>query len=436
MTANPMITMIIPVYNAERTIARCIDSVLKQEYTNFELLIVDDGSTDNSGAICDSYEEKDSRIRVIHQENSGVSASRNLALSLARGTYVQFLDSDDWITPNAMRLLSNAALTFHCDMVISDFYRVSGKRVSHKGNIDEEGLLTTEEFAAYMLENPADFYYGVLWNKLYRREIIETYQLKMDPAISWCEDFMFNLEYIRHAKTFYVLPVPLYYYVNTKGSLANQGMSITQTIKMKLMVFEYYNNFYKHVLTEKDYEKNQLRVYRFLIDAANDGVVLPSILPGTKKLGEERSFVSKEAIAGQGPLKDCYRSRKLLDYCLEPIAQKNGLTSQEIWLLFCLFDPHHGATRKELADFAGFSPSTLSSLLQRLTHKGLIKTETKRSTREFAVIFLAAADPILLEFSSISLSYRQTALEGFSREEAEQYARLNQKVQENIERLF
>ena len=119
MTANPMITMIIPVYNAERTIARCIDSVLKQEYTNFELLIVDDGSTDNSGAICDSYEEKDSRIRVIHQENSGVSASRNLALSLARGTYVQFLDSDDWITPNAMRLLSNAALTFHCDMVIS-----------------------------------------------------------------------------------------------------------------------------------------------------------------------------------------------------------------------------------------------------------------------------------------------------------------------------
>ena len=190
------------------------------------------------------------------------------------------------------------------------------------------------------------------------------------------------------------------------------------------------------LLEEKDYEKNQLRVYRFLIDAANDGVVLPSILPGTKKLGEERSFVSKEAIAGQGPLKDCYRSRKLLDYCLEPIAQKNGLTSQEIWLLFCLFDPHHGATRKELADFAGFSPSTLSSLLQRLTHKGLIKTETKRSTREFAVIFLAAADPILLEFSSISLSYRQTALEGFSREEAEQYARLNQKVQENIERLF
>lgn len=135
-------------------------------------------------------------------------------------------------------------------------------------------------------------------------------------------------------------------------------------------------------------------------------------------------------------MKDCYRSRKLLDYCLEPIAQKNSLTSQEVWLLFCLSDPHHGITRKELADFAGISPSTLSSFLQRLTHKGLIKAETKRSTGELAVTFLAAADPILREFSSISLSYRQTALEGFSREEEEQYARLNQKVQENIERLF
>ncbi|WP_283680612.1 glycosyltransferase [Parablautia sp. Marseille-Q6255] len=436
MIANPMITIIIPVYNAEMTIVRCLDSVLKQEYTDFEVLIIDDGSTDNSGSICDSYEKKDSRVRVIHQENSGVSASRNLALKLAKGTYIQFLDSDDWITPNAMRLLSSAILANKCDMVICDFYRVSGKRVSQKGNIDEEGLLTTEEFAAYMLENPADFYYGVLWNKLYRKELIETYQLKMDPTISWCEDFMFNLEYLRHTKTLYALPIPLYYYVNTKGSLVNQGMSITQTIKMKLMVFEYYNNFYKHILTEKDYEKNQLRVYRFLIDAANDGTVLPSILSGTKKLGEERNFVSKETLIGQGPLKDCYRSKKLLDYYLEPIAQKNNLTTQEIWLLFCLFDSHHGTTRKELADFTGISPSTLSSLLQRLTHRGLIKVETKHSTRKFVVVFQETADSILLDFSTISSAYRQTVLEGFSREEADQYIQLNQKVQKNIERLF
>ncbi|MEI3218590.1 MAG: hypothetical protein V8S08_01860 [Lachnoclostridium sp.] len=95
-----------------------------------------------------------------------------------------------------------------------------------------------------MIENPADFYYGVLWNKLFRRDIVEEYHLRMDSEISWCEDFMFNLEYIRHADVFFALQVPIYYYVKTKGSLASQGASVTKTIKMKLMVFEYYNNFY------------------------------------------------------------------------------------------------------------------------------------------------------------------------------------------------
>lgn len=180
-----------------------------------------------------------------------------------------------------------------------------------------------------MIENPADFYYRVLWNKLFRREVIEEYHLRMDSSISWCEDFMFNLEYIRHADVFYALQVPIYYYVKTKGSLASQGMSITKTIKMKLMVFEYYNNFYKHVLNEDDYEKNRLQVYRFLVDAANDGAVPPSILPGSKKLGEERSLVSAEAVVEEGFLMDDYRSRKLLDYYLEPIAIKNDLTLEE-----------------------------------------------------------------------------------------------------------
>ena len=245
---NPTVSIIVPVYNAENTLSRCVDSILHQEYTDFELLLVDDGSLDSSGAICDRYASLDSRVHVIHKENSGVSDSRNMALDHARGTYLQFLDSDDWITPNATDLLVQTAEYYHCDMVISDFYRVIGERVSHKGDIEDDCVLTQEEFATHMMENPADFYYGVLWNKLFRRDIVEKYHLRMNPDISWCEDFMFNLEYIRHADVFYALQVPIYYYVKTKGSLASQGMNITKTIKMKLMVFEYYNNFYNHVL--------------------------------------------------------------------------------------------------------------------------------------------------------------------------------------------
>ena len=158
-----------------------------------------------------------------------------------------------------------------------------------------------EEFAEHMMENPAAFYYGVIWNKLYRRSIVERYHLRMDTSISWCEDFIFNLEYILRAETFYALRAPVYYYVKTKGSLVSQSVTIANTIRTKLRVFEYYNDFYKHVLDEEDYEKNRLQVYRFLLDAAGDGVVLPAILPGIKRLGDERTAVCPAAAAGDRP---------------------------------------------------------------------------------------------------------------------------------------
>lgn len=432
----PTVSIIVPVYNAGATLCRCIDSVIKQEYTNYELLLVDDGSTDDSASICDQYAAMDTRIRVFHKENNGVSVSRNLALDQARGIYLQFLDSDDWITPNATRLLVDAAQQYHCDMVISDFYRVCGERVSHKGDIDDDCVLTREEFAAFMLENPADFYYGVLWNKLFRRDIVEKYHLRMDPAISWCEDFMFNLEYIRHAEVFYALQVPVYYYVKTKGSLASQGMSISKTVKMKLMVFEYYNNFYKHVLTEKDYEKNHLQVYRFLVDAAGDGAVLPSILPGSKKLGQERSFVSPKALIGEGVLMEDYRRRKLLDYYLEPAAIKHELNLTDVRLLLYLNQPHPGSTRQELADFMQISRRSLSLSLQKLIRRGFIEVEDNRSTRQLQVVFLSAAQPVLADLSDAQTRYERAQFDGLTQEERIEYAHLTEKIKQNIQKIL
>ena len=182
---NPTVSIIVPVYKAETFLSRCIDSILNQEYRDFELLLVDDGSPDSSGEICDTYARNDSRIRVIHQPNSGVSIARNHAIDQARGTYLQFLDSDDWITSDATKLLVRSAGDFQADLVIADFYRVIGERVSHKGDIDEDEVISREEFAEHMMENPADYYYGVIWNKLYRRELIEKHHLRMNPDISW-----------------------------------------------------------------------------------------------------------------------------------------------------------------------------------------------------------------------------------------------------------
>ena len=461
---RPMVSIIVPIYNAEQYLRRCVDSILNQEYTDFELLLVNDGSTDASGDICEEYGDQDPRVIVIQKENTGVSDSRNRALDRARGKYLQFLDSDDWITPDATRLFVRAAEEYGCDMVISDFYRVVGERLSTKGDIEEEGVLTREEFAAHMMENPADFYYGVLWNKLYRRDIVEEHNLRMDTDINWCEDFMFNLEYIRYAKVFYALHAPIYYYVKRKGSLASQGINISKTVKMKLNVFEYYNNFYKHVLEEEDYEKNRLQVYRFFIDAAGDGTVPPSILPGSKKLGDERVFVNTEILQAEGPAGEDYRKRKLLEHYLEPVALKGDLKVMDVRLLLCLCEKHEWDSRRELADFAGISRTNLTSGLQRLTMKGFLKVEemkepkpskkgkttgknkmktaemaeTKRKERggRIAVTILPAADAIMKELEMAQRDYDAARFTGFTEEELIKYADLSEKIKENTKNIL
>ena len=461
---QPMVSIIVPIYNAEQYLRRCVDSILNQEYTDYELLLVNDGSTDASGDICEEYGDQDPRVIVIQKENTGVSDSRNRALDRARGKYLQFLDSDDWITPDATRLFVRAAEEYGCDMVISDFYRVVGERLSPKGDIEEEGVLTREEFAAHMMENPADFYYGVLWNKLYRRDIVEEHKLRMDTDISWCEDFMFNLEYIRYAKVFYALHAPIYYYVKRKGSLASQGINISKTVKMKLNVFEYYNNFYKHVLEEEDYEKNRLQVYRFFIDAAGDGTVPPSILPGSKKLGDERVFVNTEILQAEGPAGEDYRKRKLLEHYLEPVALKGDLKAMDVRLLLCLCEKHEWDSRRELADFAGITRTNLTSGLQRLTMKGFLKVEevkepkpskkdkttgknktktaemaeTKRKERggRIAVTILPAADAVMKELEMAQRDYDAARFAGFTEEELIKYAELSEKIKENTKNIL
>lgn len=431
---EPCVSIIIPIYNAETTLPRCVESVLGQEYTDFELILADDGSRDGSGALCDTFAQQDSRVRVLHKKNSGVSDTRNQAMSAARGRYLQFLDADDWITPNATKLLVRTAEEHQCDLVISDFYRVVDDRVSPKGDIDEDGPLTREEFAAHMMENPADFYYGVLWNKLYRRDIIQEYQLRMDPEISWCEDFLFNLEYIRHAKRFFALQVPIYYYVKTKGSLASQGMNISKTIRTKLMLFEYYNEFYKTVLNEAEYEKRRLKVYRFLLDAAQDGMVSPLPL-GSTRLGKERTRIHSEALTGEGLLFDQYRERKLLDYYLEPAAQKNGLTLPEARLLLHLRSFSSGV-RKDLADFTGLSKGNLSVLLQRLSAKGLVSTAGSRTPddreRQMKISLSPAAESVLTELENTLKDFESARLSGFSSAEQAQYTQLFQRIQDNV----
>lgn len=433
---SPTVSIIVPVYNAERTLRRCIESILNQEYSDFELLLVNDGSTDHSGDVCEEYAARDSRVQVFHKENTGVSATRNLALDRAAGTYLQFLDSDDWITPDATKSLVRAMENGPCDMVVSDFYRVVGERLSQKGHINQDGLLTREEYAACMMENPADFYYGVLWNKLYRRSIVEAHHLRMNTEITWCEDFMFNLEYIRWAEVFRAIQIPIYYYVKTKGSLASQSLSISQAVRMKRLVFSDYHRFYKTVLDEEEYEKCRLRVYGFLLDAAGDGSVPPAILPSSQKLGDERIRVSPYVLDGEGVLYHAFLERKLLDRCLETAALKNDLTLSDAKLLLALWEMGFQPTRREAADFAGLPRSTFTRSLQKLTGRGLLKvTEVrweKESVKRMKIAFTEAAKPVLADLETARQDYTSVRLACLTPEEQAQYRHTSEKIQAHI----
>jgi DNA-binding MarR family transcriptional regulator len=252
---------------------------------------------------------------------------------------------------------------------------------------------------------------------------------------------MFNLEYIRYAETFYALQVPIYYYVKTKGSLANQNLSITNTVKMKLTVFEYYHRFFKTVLDEEEYEKSRLKVYRFLLDAAGDGAVPPAILPGSQKLGEERTHASPEVLGGAGALSDAFRDRKLLERYLETAALKNdlSLTEAKVLLSWKQIDSPT-ATRKELADFAGISRRDLTVAVQRLSGKGLLAVETVReeddAEKRFSIKLLPAAAPVLSDLETAEGDYGKARTVNFTAEEQVQYAALREKIRGNIQAVL
>jgi len=451
----PLISIVVPIHNAEKTLERCIGSILSQTYRDFELLLLNDGSTDNSGRICDVYAEGDSRIRVLHKENTGVSDTRNQGIAMARGEYLQFVDSDDWISPDATEAFARAFTEYPCDMVIADFYRVIGERVSQKGDIEEEGMIDRAGYAANMMRKPADFYYGVLWNKFYRRSIIEKYRLEMDSSISWCEDFIFNLEYIRHVHSIYVLKAPVYYYVKTKGSLVSQGISMKKMIQMKRMVFTYYNDFYKDVFDDADYEKRRGQVYRFLLDAASDGNVLPINLPGNFRLGEERPNGSEGIREGEGFFFDRYRERRLLEKIFGTVAARNDLTTADIKLLYYLNLPHGNCTYRETADVLNSSRKELSAAIQRLLSRELIavlekekdsvKTKSgarekqqggKRRTNLKEYVVTQEAETILSEMSIAICDWEQIQYEGFSQEETEMYKKLHERRRQNIRKAL
>ena len=229
---------------------------------------MDDGSTDGSRELCQAQAEKDPRFHVLHQENAGVSAARNRGMDHAAGQYLQFVDGDDFLPPDATENLARTAAATGADLVVGRFWRVAGGRAAVRGHIREARVLTRQDYAEEMLKAPANFYYGVLWNKLYRRSIVEAGHLRCDTGVSWCEDFLFNLEYLRRARLIAACARPVYCYVKRPGSLVATQATPARTVEMKRTVFAAYKQLYQALDL---YEEKKLQVYGYLISAARDG---------------------------------------------------------------------------------------------------------------------------------------------------------------------
>ena len=222
-TGDAKISIVVPVYNTQDWLCRCIDSILSGTYQNFELLLIDDGSTDDSPAIADAYAEKDARVRVLHLPNGGVSAARNRGIEAATGDYIGFVDSDDWTEPTYLEYLL-APFRNDPDLCISicGWYIHRNDQV-YPGTDRGLGKLTPEDAIREALDISHGFH-GYLWNKLFRADLFRTGpQLRLDPDLHICEDLLLCVKAFASGATAYDGGEPLYHY-NWRPSSALRTM--------------------------------------------------------------------------------------------------------------------------------------------------------------------------------------------------------------------
>lgn len=253
---SPKISVIVPVYNVERYLTRCIDSILAQTFTDFELLLIDDGSTDNSGKICDEYAEKDKRIRVFHKKNGGVSSARNLGLDVSCCEWITFIDSDDYVEDNFLEELFQST---NSDLKISG-YTSFGEKISKENyktsfiNKDKIGICLSK-----FLNNDI---FRVPWAKLFRLSIINNNRLRFDDRLKIGEDTIFVQQYLCFCNSLSFINTTSYNYFSQKIQKKYQ-LSKPDLFYSLEIIENTYNRLTEQLsFTNKDYIDF---IYRFML---------------------------------------------------------------------------------------------------------------------------------------------------------------------------
>jgi glycosyltransferase involved in cell wall biosynthesis len=211
---KPIVSIVVPVYNVDEYISKCIDSLLSQTLKKIEIILVDDGSTDLSGKICDEYALKDNRIKVIHKENNGLSSARNSGLAIANGDYIGFVDSDDWVKEDMFEFLYKNIMTYDADISVCGHFIVDGVTVEPIRNDGEIKILNhTEALSAILLDDEINSF---AWDKLYKRKLfVDLYY----PVGRRFEDIAFTYLVFNRSKRVVQTNVSKYYYVRRSDSI-------------------------------------------------------------------------------------------------------------------------------------------------------------------------------------------------------------------------
>lgn len=220
------ISIIVPVYNIEKYLENCVESILNQTFKDLEIILVDDGSTDNSGKICDIYKHKDKRIKVIHKENGGLSSARNCGIEIASGEYIGLVDSDDYIHPQKYEILYKNAIKYSSDIVVSSYksvYTTSDLELYNPIKIEGEITNYTSLEAQEELYKEKSLDFSISWTKLYKKCLFDN--LRYEVGRIYEDEFMIH-KILHKSKIITYVPAKLHFYYQREGSIMHSKYSI------------------------------------------------------------------------------------------------------------------------------------------------------------------------------------------------------------------
>ncbi len=267
------VSVIVPVYNTEKYLEKCLDSIINQTYKNLEIILVDDGSPDNSGSICDEYAIKDSRIKVIHKENGGLSSARNAGLDIATGDYIAFIDSDDYVKVTLFEEVVAKLEETKADVCMFSHITVTEKgEIEHKLPLDKD-VYDKDEIKNNILplfigqKNPEEQpLLGFVCRQIFKNEAINSLRFRSEREY-YAEDIVFDLEFYVNAKKMCVLDKPFYYYRYVSSSLSNKYRKNLFEKLIKLI------NFKKEVIENYKIQNCNERIYRSVFRAVIGGII-------------------------------------------------------------------------------------------------------------------------------------------------------------------